>query len=220
MAKLAKVEALRVRLSLHDIDDINIQASAALEAATLHLISAIRTEFDRQTKKDLFWIDPTQEPWRGNFIELYLTQGYVFEDVAALPNPIVTELRLSETIGQISVADVVPDTALIKDLNKGLVMITDEDETDITLPAFRHSNKFYVQITYTAGFDVSSDKYGKNYKEVPGWLEEAAIMQASAIFGANCDKKDKTNVTCCSNSVMDLIARYIRYYPSARKVIL
>jgi len=220
MAKLATVGELRVRLSLGDLDDINIQASAALEAATLHLISVLRTEFDRQTKKDIFWIDPVQEPWRGNFIELYLTQGYVFEDAAALPTPIATEVRIGEFIGDLPNADILVDGLLLKSLDKGLIMITDEDESNISLPTFRHSNKFYVQVDYTAGFDTSTDKYGKNYKLVPAWLNEAAILQATSIFNAGCEKKGSSSVSCCSTKAMDLIARYIRYYPSARKVVL
>ncbi|MCK5787879.1 MAG: hypothetical protein KAH32_02690 [Chlamydiia bacterium] len=220
MAKLAKVEALRLRLSLHDIDDINDQASAALEAATLHLISALRTEFVRQEVVDLFWIDPIQEPWVGDFIELYQTQGYVFEDAGAMPTPIVTDVRIAEYIGGLASADILPDTVLLKNLNKGLVMLVGENDGDIRLPTYRHSNKFYVQVAYTAGFETSTDKYGKNYKLVPDWLEEAAILQATTIFNSGCDGGGKSKTTCCSADVLSLIARYIRYYPYARKVIM
>jgi len=223
MAKLATVEALRIRLSLGDIPDVNTRASAALESATIRLSSIIRTRFERQTVSDLFWIDPVQEPWRGDFLELYLTHGFLFEDEAALPDPIITTARLSEFKNSLSAADLIDDSILIKQLRKGLVMITDEEDGSISTPQFRHSNKFYVQVDYTCGFETSTDKYGKNYKLVPDWLEEAALMQAAIIFKSDCSEESATkgggDVNIKQNDIMILIERYIRYYPSARKTI-
>jgi len=223
MAKLATVEALRIRLNLGDIDDVNLRASAALESATIHLSSLLRTRFERQTVVDKYWIDPEQEPWRGNFFEIYLTNGFVFEDAGALPDPIIVELRLSEFIGDLAVSDIVPDTILIKELNKGLVMITDDPESNISLPRFRRFNQFYIQATYTCGFESSTNKFGKNYKLVPDWLEEAALLQAMIAFNSDCGDgekvKDSGAVNIAQNNVVALVERYIRYYPSARKPI-
>lgn len=221
MPKLATVEEIRVRLNIGDVDDINAKVSAALDAATLHLTSILRTEFDRQTVSDMFWLDPVQEPWTGEFIQLYLTQGFVFQDPAALPDPIGVEVRYADNKVDLANSDALDNAYVIVQDTKGLVLITDDVEHDITIPRWRTANRFFMSVDYTAGFLTKNTEFGLVYQDVPGWLNEAAIIVASNIFkyDADCSKEGLAKGKC-GPDVMRLVERYIRFYPSARKTIL
>ena len=56
MALLQSVEALRTRLGLSDIDDVNSALEGALEMATESLQASIRTDLSRVTVVDTFFV--------------------------------------------------------------------------------------------------------------------------------------------------------------------
>ena len=79
-------------------------------------------------------------------------------------------------------------------------------------------NRYFVEVTYAAGFTSAADAFGTIYTNAPDWLTEAAQIISKAIFdnGVPCDDKDKNVLGCCI-SIEGLVSRYIRYLPSALK---
>jgi len=223
MAKLATVEAIRLRLNLGDLPEINAKVSASLDAATQHLISRVRTEFDRQEKVDTYWLDPVQAPWTGDFVQLYLSQGFVFVDPSAVPDPIRSDVRVAISLEALATTDILSPNPIIIENRKGLVLLTESSTYDLSIPTWRIADKFFMSVSYTAGFLTKPTEFGPVFLGVPAWLEEASLLIASSLFlqGSDCDRKESnSSLASCNATLQALLTRYIRFYPSARKPIL
>jgi hypothetical protein len=98
------------------------------------------------------------------------------------------------------------------------VLITGTDQILSGASQIVSGNRYFLSVTYGAGFTAAADAFGTIYTNAPDWLREAAQIISKAVFdsGVPCDDKDKNSVGCCI-SIEGLVNRYIRYLPSALK---
>lgn len=217
MAALNTVDAFRLRLNLKDLDEINEKAAAALEAATFYLSSYLQTGFDRLSYEETFWINPRDlEPLHDRFIRLRLNHGFVHVDPTATPDPIETKLYISN-LHQDLPGEEIGSSVWRTDLTKGLIFVSNEDP-DVTTTNFwrAYRDAFYMQVTYTAGFDTKATANGRVYKSVPSWLAEAALRVGINTYNLSSCKGDKAaKCDCMGNDVRTLLDPYVRHYPQA-----
>lgn len=222
MAKLATVEALRVRGNIPEdpSDEVNQRMSVSLDAATLYLSSILRTEFDLKTRQDIYWVDTQEFPWTDQFPKYYLKAGFV--DYGT-PTPSLFELKMADYIEDLPNGSVVDATLIVRDNLKGQVLLTGtiSGGSNISIRPLTHSNRFFTSIDYTAGFAVEEGEFGDVYQDVPAWLQEAALMLSLKIYKMECngDGSDKNTGGCCTD-VLLLLQPYIRFLPSALKPLI
>lgn len=211
--KLVKVDDVRGRGRLADIDEINDALSLSIDAATLHLEALIRTKFTQATYTDKYWIDSEERPFTDQFITLYLKNGYVDSGSSVT-------VRVSSTLEDLATADPIDAAYLHIDYEKGLVMITG---TDAIRTMWSTPNRMFCQITYTAGFTSSNTAYGAvaTAAEVPDWLKEAATLTAVGFFNGddNCTAEDAKSKGGGLN-IFQLSQGHIRFEPSAIKPLI
>ncbi len=216
MAQLATVEAVRKRGNLVDADEVNQRIALSLDAASLHLASILRTNFDRVTsKKDRYWVDSTEFPFTDNYIKLYQAQGFIDEEETY-------SVKIALNLGDFDDASEVDPTYLEIEHEKGTVLITGTTFTQpSSVPVFTTDRQFW-QVTYTAGFLTSTTPLGKLYKGVPTWLAEAGTMAALTIYRELC--KDGGECRALDPNLISPMQRflepYIRFYPSALKPLV
>jgi hypothetical protein len=216
-AKFASVEDFAIRAGLGSVDDLaeDVQNKArfALEAATTHLISYIRTEFDAQSVVDQYYVDTGELPFQGEFPKFYLTQGFVTTPVASMV------IRTSDQLPEVGTATAIDTTYLRLDSNKGTVLITGTDRLPINALSPVSGDRYFVQIEYDAGFTAAADAFGSIYQNAPEYLAEAALILGKQIFdnGQPCKDGEATGTNGCPCTIEHLITRYIRFVPSALK---
>lgn len=159
---------IRDTLGFDDMADINDAIDAALVAATPVLAANLRSEFDKKTWIDTFYVDtPAQR--MGNLLqtEFLLSTGFVTQ---------ITKMESStgfDLFGGTDVVDRLGTTRLDKD--RGVIKSVTPDYTGM-----------FVQITYEAGFDVSgTDPDMYEAVDVPPWLQEAAKVMAMMSLANN-----------------------------------
>jgi hypothetical protein len=219
VAKLVSVADFAIRAGLGDVDaladEVTAKARASIEAATLHLISIIRTEFDQNVSiTDQYYVDVGEFPFVGEFPRIYLSQGFVTTAVASLV------IKNADQLGDLAAATAINNAFVVLDQSKGTVLITGTDQALSGTLQIVSGNRYFLSVTYAAGFTAVADMFGTIYENTPDWLKEAAQIIAKAIFdsGVPCDDKDKNALGCCI-SIEGLANRYIRYLPSALKPI-
>ena len=219
VAKLVSVADFAIRAGLGDVDnladEVTAKAQASIEAATLHLISIIRTEFDENTSiTDNYYVDVGEFPFVGEFPRFYLTQGFVTTLVASLV------IKNANQLGELPAATAINNDFVVLDSSKGTVLITGTDQILSGSSQIVSGNRYFLSVAYAAGFAEAADAFGTIYVGAPDWLTEAAQIISKAVFdtGVPCDDKDKNSVGCCI-SIEGLVNRYIRYLPSALKPI-
>lgn len=216
-AKFASVEDFAIRAGLGNVDDLaeDVQNKArfALEAATTHLISYIRTEFDAQSQVDQYYVDTGELPFQGEFPKFFLTQGFVTTAVSALV------IRTSDQLPDVATATAIDTSYLRLDANKGTILITGTDRLPINALSPVTGDRYFVQIEYDAGFTAAADAFGSTYQNAPEYLAEAALILGKQIFdsGQPCKNGEATGTNGCPCTIEHLITRYIRFVPSALK---
>ena len=216
-AKLNSVENLSLRLGLGECEilpaAVQLKLQLSLEAATIHLISLIRTEFARGTITDKYWLDKGELPFMDAFPKFFLSQDFV--DLAQ-----TFEVRFASQLSDLAAATPTNSDFIIVEYVKGTLLITGTDETVIFRSSALLGDRFFTQIDYTAGWTATDDGFGNLYDQtlVPEWLKEVAILLAMDIHktGQPCDTDDK-NCPCSHN---EMVARYIRFIPSATKPLV
>jgi hypothetical protein len=216
-AKFASVEDFAIRAGLGNVDDLaeDVQNKAryALEAATTHLISYIRTEFDAQSNVDQYYVDHGEFPFNAEFPKFYLTQGFVTTPVSSLV------IRTSDQLPDVASATAIDTNYLRLEANKGTVLITGTDRLPINALSPVTGNRYFVQIEYDAGFTSTADAFGTIYENAPEYLAEAALILGKQLFdnGQPCKDGEATGRNGCPCTIEHLITRYIRFVPSALK---
>lgn len=216
VAKLVSVESFTVRAGLGDVDSLDesvtTKAQAAVEAATVHLISIVRTEFDQTAQVNQYWVDVGELPFQGDFPKFFLSQGFVTTAVSAMV------VRTATQLSEVAAATALDASFFRLDSAKGTLLITGTDRLPITTLAPVSGDRYFAQIEYTAGYTSVGDAFGTIYENVPDWLAEAAIILAQSIFatGKPC-KDDEKNASGCPCTIESLVSRYIRFVPSALK---
>ncbi len=74
---LAAVADLRSQIGFDDMTDINAAIGQALDAAETQIAAVLRTEFNRVTVTDQFYIEDTPRQGRAVKTELLLTRGFL-----------------------------------------------------------------------------------------------------------------------------------------------
>ena len=214
--KFVSVENFALRSGLGDTDnladDVQTKARMAIEAATTHLVSILRTTFDVTTPTDQYYVDTDEMPFVGEFPRFYFQQGFVTTAVTGIA------MRIAARLADLAAASNIDTAFFVLDQAKGTLLVSGSDVTSISVPSPALDNRYFADITYTAGFTSASDAFGTIYENTPDWLTEAAMILSIAIFntGKACEDKD-TNAQGCPCSIEGLVNRYIRFLPSAIK---
>lgn len=217
VAKFVSVDDFAIRAGLGDVDDLDdsvtAKCQASIEAATTHLVSFIRTEFDENASiTDTYYVDIGEFPFLGKFPRFYLSQGFVTTVVASLV------VKNADQLGDLAAAAAISTAFLVLDSSKGALLITGTDQALSGTLQIVSGNRYFLSVAYAAGFTQKSDAFGAIYENVPEWLKEAALIIAKSLFdkGVPCEEGDK-NAVGCPCSIEALVNRYIRYLPSALK---
>lgn len=214
MPHLAKVSDLRARMGSLNDPNVNATLGAALDAAAVHIAAVLRTDFTRQIKKDIFWVDSTQKPFVGQFLYLKLSQGFV--DSAE-----TFEIRSSNYFDDIAAMDPLDLSFVDVNYPKGVVAVTASTWNGYQHPLASELDKSFVQVDYTCGFEVADYCDGEAYVGVPPWLKEAAILTAAQIARAgSCTPKKGSSGTNGCDTALIFLGQYIRYVPYAVDVMV
>lgn len=216
MTSLVDIEDIRSRFELGASDTITTRLTEAANAATIHLISLLRTRFDENSIEDIFWVNSIERPFVGDFPQFYLKQGFV----KAAP---AVSVQYATTRALID-SDPIDIVDFNINYNAGVVSILSyPDAQDIRLRNFTVPDQVFYKISYDAGFATAAQAGPPAYdlfQSVPDWLEEAAKLMVYGIYkgeNTSCDKKNAQKVSPYVFSAMQLIERYIRFYPAAYK---
>lgn len=227
MGQLTTVEAVRKRGSLGDVDAVNERIGISLNAASLHLASLLRTDFDRKVIQDRYYVDWDEFPFiggggdtyqyrrGGGFIKLFHSQGFVDTNESYT-------IKVALNLSDFANAGEIDSDYLQIEGPEGLVLITSNELDSPAYVPFTLSGRQFYQIDYTAGFLTKSAKYGKVYQGVPEWLQEAATMASLTIYRAVCRDDDESAAFNPSliYPLQSFLERYIRFYPSALKPLV
>lgn len=219
MAKLVRVEDLRVRLSVQDLPKSNNRLSAAIDSATPHIESLLQTTFDLVNGQvDDFYLDFNRdEPWHLDFARLRLSKGFLTADAV--------ELKLASLFQELSTGDVLDPAIFGVDRNKGVVFVSDE-QIGLTVTTTRRlaTNRYYMRATYNAGYTVTTTEFGDVYDNVPAWLMEAAYLLAGRLYRSfSPDEETKTDsirltgrlTTIFPPAAIALMEKHVRFIPQA-----
>jgi len=237
--KLAKVEDLANRYL--DLTPSTNRAGAfdrALVAATSHLTSILRTEFDQIRILDTFWLDNLAFPQNLHRNQFYLTQAFVELDPAIAAAPVVkVDPRLEEIANATPVDPVHIRFSRGRRAYEGLVIVSGTDTLNPPFRPFILTDRTYVTIEYTAGFRTRADNSfsggARVFRDVPAWLEEAAVQLARevALIDVGVEESDsgkrtresgtrKRSVDVNLTMAENMLQRYIRFHPNYLKPIL
>ena len=183
MSKLATNKQLVDRLDIQEKDDqqILLRVESALLSATAHMARLLRTEFDRRTLVDTWWLSDEEFPHHRHRTQLRLTRGFVDPDETF-------ELRLDPILNQIQDQDAIQSELVRLGAERGTVVITTTDSRRPLFRPFILRDRTYAQVNYTAGFKTKVDTTApkncpaKVYRKVPEWLEEGALQMAREIY--------------------------------------
>lgn len=201
---LASVRVIREQLGFDDMTDINAAIEMALNSAEAQLAADLGTQFGRAQLVDTFWV---YEPGfrQGAHVETQfrLRRGFI----AAAP-----QIVSASTVALLSSAT--PIEGLQVDMEKGVVtdFVTDYDQD-------------YVQVRYTAGFEVEMNTADPPQPtgsyvlaQVPEWLQEAAKLKALIHLSSSETIKDAgitIDVKAVNAQLAAIVNQHLRYTPMA-----
>ncbi|MGW8177529.1 MAG: hypothetical protein ACWGQW_01870 [bacterium] len=217
MANLTTVQSVVTRLGKGSVSDFQgtdtlDQIYSAITGATLRLSAILLTSFDQATLTDRYYVDPQEKPYSDQYPKLFLKQGFVDTSAAY-------SLKMAEVYSNLASSDDVNTDYLIRDDERGLLMVTGSDYYgNFNFPFTAES--FYAQVAYTAGFTTKTDEsFGRVYDGIPDWLKEAAISLAVYLYHLS-DDCDEDQGACGNADILSLVEPHIRFYPSALKPLL
>ena len=202
---LTSVANIVEQLGFDPMTDVGFAVQTTLDAADAMLQSQLNTDFEMAAYVDTFYV---RRPG--------LLDGPHMESEFRLSNGLVTSIVSVLVASQpgvfgtpSSATDVTANVIVEKD--KGVVR-------DFTTPYSRQ----YVQITYTAGFNVdpTSGSPPTSYllSEVPDWLQNAARLMALIGVADNAaitEAQIKLDTKTMGLQLSALLARKLRYAPAA-----
>ena len=203
--KLVTAAELRTATGESNFADILNLMGTAVEMITIPLQAFLRTPFDLLTYKDTFYLLNLSTTITKVPLSCVLNAGFLDAEYSVI-------VKVASRYADLSTVEEI-DADYVLDYDKGVIMF----------PDVRPGN--YVQVQYKAGFD--SDSQDKSlYSGVPDWLKNAALMYSTVVYHRLADQKDherskektkKRNyqlVTEIPTSIYDLIATYMRWYPT------
>lgn len=146
------------RLALKDIQEVRDSIESALTAAHAVVQGFLTTTFDKEVHTDVFFLQKDRFPLKGsNLIACRLKQAFVWGDTVQVDVNADSrrDLLLRPTL--LEAEDFIVDTT------RGLIQI-EGDYLD-----------YWVQVTYTAGFDKDH--------AAPDWLQEAVLAYMPHLLG-------------------------------------
>lgn len=211
MAHLVSVGSLITRGKLNDSEELRESLAAILDATSLHLAAVLRTEFDKVIGQvDQFWVDPTERPFTGDMMKLFLSRGFVNGSV---------DIKLASTLDELADETSLDQENIKLDAQRGLILVSDWEFNGLPRIERFHMERFFGQVTYNAGFDVGEVEFGEEYVGVPSWLKELATQMALGIHREGCTDKEAA-CKCAGPGFMALMEKYVRFYPSALKPLI
>lgn len=171
--------ALKSRLSLSDITEIDQACDVVVDLTTQMLERQLSTSFALVTQEDHFRVLSPLKSGTECRATLMLRSGFVSTD----PAPVI---KRGTSPADASAAAALEDEEYTVNLEKGIVEVRSTDDL---------RNTFFA-VEYESGFDVSAGVY----TGLPNWLLEAAYALASVQFYSLYPQYKPDNVT---NSALD-----------------
>lgn len=205
---LADPAELRTSLDFDDLEEINLALQEAMARATPVLASMLRTDFDRTTRTDVFFVMRPTLMGTVYSTDLRLRRGHVLPSGYTVhASSTRVGLAASGTRTDLRSHGGVDLTSLQDEL--GVLNVTGHDLTNM-----------FVAVAYTSGFEADGDEPRLyDQAQVPDWLQQAAKAKATAIASQNpmlrgeegpLIRKDGLN-----EAVMALVDDHVRYLPRA-----
>jgi hypothetical protein len=146
-------DAVKTRLSLPNLSDVDNAIDSALTAAHLFVQGILRTEFEKKTRTDTFQPDVDRFPIMNGMFKLRLGQAFVHSGTVAVE---FNRERIGDPY------EVMDSGDYIVEHEKGVVLVSTEYD------------RAYVRVTYTAGFDSTH--------AAPEWLKEAVLTYTPTVL--------------------------------------
>jgi hypothetical protein len=193
------------RLMMPDKSGVKQAVNLALDGATRHLETRIKTKFDSAAYTDDFFVRDSQTTSRDG-VHLRLTAGFV---AAAPTYTALTMALLTETS---------PDN--LRSYNGSDLTVLGAEKGVLRVDGANLTDK-YVRVGYTAGFAVSSDDANLyDQAAVPDWLKELAIMQATILLYPNpvfrrAEDRSADEIRMIRETFEISLEGHVRYTPRA-----
>jgi hypothetical protein len=197
---LASVADVRSQLGFDDMTDINAAITMAMDAAEAQLAAILNTEFDR-----------------GSFVDTYFVREPPFRDGPAVETEFRLQRGMVQSLTQVVYAYQISDlsnSAAYTDTTSVSVLSGDKG---VVTDYQTHFMRQYVQISYTAGFDVDpSNTASYLLSEVPDWLQNAAKLRTLLSLADSpvlSEAQIKLDTRMLQTQFNALVSRHMRYAP-------
>lgn len=207
MNLLVSVKEFRTRFGLRDVEEINVNAAAAISASTIQLESILRTEFSRTVRQDRYWVDKDEFPFTGDFISIRLVSGLV--DLSE-----TYEIRVASQLDDFATESPIELKYVETNAEKGRVIITGTNSLRPVFRPFFLDDKMFLQVDYTSGLLTTDESYGRVYTGVPEWLKELGLNAAYKTYKLALGCKEK-ELTSYGTIISSIIESHVRFYPSS-----
>jgi hypothetical protein len=205
--------ALLSYVNMSGTPDFIAAAQAALDTATLCLVSDLRTEFDQATITDTF-----APNYNDPYTKLKLRQGFV----NAQPAAVVTQFDSYESMAVYNGTSIVPFPSADPVITSSNVLtpncVIDPVKGVVKVNNVRISG-YLITVAYTAGFAPdATDASLYDQTSVPAWLVALANLRARVeLCGhpAFMDSKAVYNPKVLLEQYGTIVARHTRYVPDS-----
>lgn len=198
---LASVPSIRKSLGFDDMTDINAAITSALHAAEAQIAALLSTSFGREQMVDKFWVyEPPFVQGSHTETKFRLSRGLISD---------VSSIMMSNAPTMFTN----PDAQDISD------RVTVDTQRGIATDVTTYYAEQYVEIRYTAGFDVdANDPESYNLDQVPAWLQQAATLKTLILVAdapALTEAGVKIDKQMLDQQYALTVNRYVRYAPTA-----
>lgn len=235
MALLERVDRVLKLMSTRDDEDVRDALVEAMTAATETIADALRTPLERATVED-FYLVPASRQYGPNVRRR--TDDRVSRRFAGQLIPTQTEFQLSRGFVDTGVTVTVVASSEVDALKGGdpslNIDLVAEDRVDVNveheLGRVRLSDfglsSTYVRIGYTCGLTTDQGDPAV-YQNVPSWLRQAAVLQASLLLIVNPtlnpfrgeEGPSVEQVKFVDRQLGQLLDSHARYLPMSEKPI-
>ena len=215
--RLANLNEALTEFGLDSQTDMIEGTALALEAATLELSDKLRTEFDRATVVDIFWVDEKYIIRPNMRAHLKLSSGFVdkTQTITIVAADNWNDLTGVQPVDQF--VSVQGNLLSTMDISSYVGWDYEKGKVDVDGATLRRWP--WIMVTYTAGFNPDPDDANLYDEEaVPDWLQKLALLGAHNMLGDTIPTKEtgiKTPPGALQSAYNSAIARHTRYMPQA-----
>lgn len=189
--------AVRERMSLQDLDDINNAIDSGLNAAHAYFEGVLNTQFSPITNQtDVFFVNSNLVPAVGGMYKLGCKR--MFLSGTPVVKWATTRKQLLDGVS----AEVVPAEDYTIDMQKGLLYIEAGEASDRLTQRDNGYADVYVSITYNAGFDTSN--------AAPDWLKEAVLAYMPSVLISEDEKNKLESLVSVRRMAAEMTSPYQR----------